>query len=483
MDRLGATMAGGTAAVLVLIAAAFALTAAPAGAARSMTRALTDNVWFYGSQWNQATTASGARLVLLEVDWESIEPKAPPPGIDPTDPAGPEYSFSSLDAAVRQVQSTGASVAFLVGVAPSWAETPGGPAAFEAAGAWEPNVTAYGQMATALARRYSGSYPDPLSPGRALPRARYYQAWGEANFSVHLAPQWVKSGGGWAPAAPTIYRNLLNAFYSGVKSVHSDNFVIATGFGPYGDPGPGACVSQTIGPGCRTKPALFAREMLCLQGQALKPQSCPSPAHFDALAIDPYEVGGPTTHAYAADDVSAPDLGKLTRIMNKAAAVGTALPRAHKQLWVTEFGYESRPPNPKAVSLAIQARWTAQVLYIFWTEGVSTAVWYQIRDPTATFSSIDYYTGLYFFNGRPKPAAEAFRFPFVVLPAGRKVRAWGISPRSGRLTVQYQRGRSWRTLFRVRVGAGGTFVRNISPRLHGKFRAVVGGESSVVWNR
>src|SRR5437868_10213933 len=103
MDRLGARVAGRMAAALLSIATAtgFALALSPAAAASSLTRALTDNVWFYGSQWNQATKASGATLALLEVDWESIEPTAPAAGVDATDPSGPEYSFSSLDAAVR----------------------------------------------------------------------------------------------------------------------------------------------------------------------------------------------------------------------------------------------------------------------------------------------------------------------------------------------------------------------------------------------
>ncbi len=238
-----------------------------------------------------------------------------------------------------------------------------------------------------------------------------------------------------------------------------------------------------MGPGAGWSPRYSLARLLCLHGQSLRSESCPNPAHFDAIAIDPYEVGGPTTHAIPIDDVSVPDLGKLTRIVNKAVAVGRALPHVHKQLWVTEFGYESNPPNPNVTSLATQARWLDEAFYIFWTEGVNTAVWYQIRDPTPTYDPLDYYTGLYFYNGTPKPSAEAFRFPFVVMPSGNKAQAWGISARSGKLAVQHQVGRKWKTLFSVHVSVGSTFVRNISPSLRGKFRAVVGGESSLVWTR
>lgn len=456
-------------------------------AASAFTRAFTDDSWFTGSptsdaQWVARTSATGAGLVLLEVDWTSVEPTAPPPGVDPTNPAGPEYDFSYLDSRIREFANSGMQVALLVTDAPQWAEAPGGPSQYVADGAWEPNATAYGQMATALARRYSGSYPDPLTGG-TLPRVRYFQAWGEANLSVHLAPQWTSSGGRWVPYGPQMYRTLLNSFYNGVKSVHSDNFVVTTGFGPFGDgPGPGNAntCQNSYGPGCRTHPALFAQELLCL-GSARA--SCSDPPHFDALAVDPYEVASPTTHAFAAGDISAPDVHKLTKLLKQAGRAGTALPGGHKQLWVTEFSYDSNPPNPYAVSLTTQARWLEEAFYLFWKQGVSTAVWYLVRDQTPTFSLGNFYSGVYYYNGNPKPSFRAFQFPFVVWPNGRKATVWGIAPRSGSVTIQRQQGHSWRTLFRLRASAGGVFTRSIKGSLRGKFRAVSHGEKSLTWHR
>jgi hypothetical protein len=94
-----------------------------------------------------------------------------------------------------------------------------------------------------------------------------------------------------------------------------------------------------------------------------------------------------------------------------------------------------------------------------------------------------YYSGVYYYNGTTKPSFEAFRFPFVVWPTGRKATVWGIAPQTGKLAVQRRVKNSWRTLFTVRTSAGSVFVRTVSPRLHGSFRAVVGGESSLVWSR
>jgi hypothetical protein len=454
-------------------AALIGMAAAPAQAARPFNRAVTDDVWWTdGPTWIPKTVVAQPRVALLEIDWAGVEPSPPTPGWDPSNPSAPNYNFTYVDNQVRQWAHTGVSPAFLVTNAPAWA-TPGAPPIFVGYGSYRPNATAFGQLARALARRYSGSYPDPAHPGQNVPRVRYFQAWAEANFSVHLAPQWVRSGGSWVATSPDIYRNLLNAFYAGIKSVHSDNVVITAGFGPFGDP-PG---------GNRIPPALFVRDLLCLNGRALSPAPCSNPAHFDALAIDPYEFAAPTQPAYNVDDVTAPDLGKLTRIVNKAVRTGRALPFGRKQLWVTEFSYDSNPPNPTAVSTATQARWLEQAFYLFWKQGVNTAVWYLIRDQAGTNYNLNYFSGIYFHDGRRKPSFEAFRFPLVVMPSGRRADVWGISPRNGLLVVQRQRGSSWRTLFRVRASAGGVFTRSVSAQLRGNFRAVVGGESSLVWRR
>lgn len=488
--RMGARWIAHVRGLALMLLAVVGLAMMPAHAhAANLTRAFTDDIFDFPGEdgWVPQTATTGSRLVLIPAYWNSLEPNAPAGGQNPTDPGGSQFNFTALDAHVRDFAAAGISVALLVTNAPQWAETPGGPATLMAHGGWEPNVTAFGQLATAIASRYSGSYPDPLNPGRSLPRVKYYQAWAEANFDVHLAPQWTKTGGKWVNTGAVIYRGMLNAFYAGVKSVHGDNFVITTGFGPYGDLGPGACtgaLAPDVGPGCRTQPVTFARSLTCLSGSALRPVACSNPAHFDAMAIDPYEVGGPTTHARNANDVSVPDLGKLTKITTKASRVGRALPGGHKQLWVTEFGYDSNPPNRSApTSLGAQARYMDEALFLFWQQGVTTAVWYLVRDQAANFIQNDYYTGVFFYNGTPKPSLEAMHFPFVVLPNGKSVIVWGIAPHSGSLAVQRKKGRSWKTIFTTHVGAGNVFTHKISSGMHGSFRGLVGGEASVPWTR
>jgi hypothetical protein len=484
MEANGARRTARWAAWLFLAVVIAMASAKPARAATTFTRGFTDDVWWdgIGQTWIPKTVATGARTVLLEVDWSGVQPNAPSPGSNPASPADPQYQFSYIDALVRSFAHTPISVAFLVTDAPRWAEAPGGPASLEADGAWMPNARALGQFAQALAGRYSGHFPDPAHVGRKLPRVRYYQAWGEANINIHLSPQWTLRNGRYVPASPGIYRSMLDAFYAGVKHASRSDMVVASGLGPYGDP-PGRCVNQQAGNGCRIPPAEFLRDLLCLGGESLKPLRCTNPAHFDALAINPYEVGPPTQAAVNIDDVTAPDMHKLTRIESMALRTGRLLPRAHKQLWVTEFSYDSNPPNPTAISVATQARWLEQSLYVFWKQGVNTFIWYLVRDQQPKYNPADYYSGVYFNNGRRKPSYEAFRFPLVVMPSGSgQATAWGISPRTGSVVVQQRSARSWKTVFVVKVRAGAVFERTVPVVAHGHYRAVIHHEASLVWN-
>jgi hypothetical protein len=474
--KVGVLRAGVVAALIGIL-----MMPASAGATRGITRAVTDNIWFAGESqpyspqyWVPKTTASGAKVVLIEMDWRRIEPNAPTAG-SATNPGSPEFKFVGyMDPVVQMLSSAGLQVDLLITDAPKWAETQGGPARFMADGAWKPNATALGQFAQAVAARYSGHF-------EGLPRVPYLQAWAEANFDVHLAPQWVRSRNRWVPYAPAMYRTMLNAFYSGVKAGDPSASVITTGFGPFGD-SPGGCSNGEVGPGCRMPPAAFARNLLCLSN-SLNPLPCATPAHFDDMAADPYEIGSPTTHAVGADNVSAPDLSRISKPMKKAVATGRALPRANKGLWVTEFSYDSKPINPYGLSPAKQAKWLAESYYVFWEQGVSTAVWYLLRDEAPTFNANSYYSGIYLYNGRPKPSLRAMQFPFVVMQWGKRVNAWGIAPAGGTVLIQKKKGRSWRTLFRLHAPAGGVFVRRVSNNLYGKFRAKVGRNISLIWSR
>ena len=421
--------------------------------------------------WLTRTVASGARFVLLGVNWAGIAPGPPRAGTHPANPANPSYHWATLDQTVRAAVAHGLTVAFSVASSggPEWADGPHRPSSI-VPGTWNPNPRAFAAFAHAVAVRFSGRYR-PLGEGRPLPRVRYYQAWGEPNLSDHLSPQWVRRHGHWVAYSPVIYRRLLNAFYFAVKSVHSSNLVITAGTAPFGDP-PGQG---------RLAPALFVRDLLCVT-RNLRPMHCPSRAHFDILAHHPYDFGGPFQKALNQDDVSLPDLWKLIRPLRAAERAGLVLPREHRPVWITEFSWDSNPPDPHGIPVIERAYWIEETIHELWQEGVSAMAWYLLVDqpPIPNYAS-SYQSGIYLLRGRAKPGLEGFRFPFVGGRAGPRYVLWGISPRSGQVLVQEKSGRRWRTLFRIRVRAHAIFTHSFRPSGHPVLRASLGPESSLSW--
>ena len=463
--------------VLALTATSLGIADGAASAAR-FTRGFVDSVWFdpmaagvSHQSWLTKTRAAGARIVQIEVDWTGAEPDPPAPGASLTSPSAPQFDFAYLDREVEEVRQAGLQPVFLVTDAPRWAEGPGGTAAEYATGGYEPNATAFGQLAQALAKRYSGRYPDPQNHGHTLPRVRYLQAWAEANMSNHLSPQWVRVNGHAVNSGADIYRQMLNAFYAGVKAGDRSDVVLTSGLEAYGD--------APFQGNDRTHPVTFLQDLLCVNA-TLGPTACAGgPVHFDVMASDPYDAFGPTVHAVSPLDASAPDLGRFSPIISAARAAHTLLPNRKKPLWVTEFGYDSSPPNPSGVPLMKQARWLEQSFYVFWHEGVSCVMWYLIRDQTPPYTQ-NYFSGVYFRDGGPKPSFTAYRFPFVVEHDGALAQVWGISPVSGTIQVKRRLGSGWRTLATLRAFAGQVFVWD-GPLPPGIYRATVGAQQSLAW--
>ncbi len=465
-----------TGVVLAAALAACAL-AAPAGAQGLRTGFLAPDLVSpdasVRSQWLDRSVAIHASVERIDVDWSAVAPQQPPAGFDAADPSSPGYDWATIDAAVRDAAARQIDVLVTVFRAPSWAEG-AGRAARAAAGSWRPDPVKLAQFARAAALRYSGRFPDPRNPGATLPRVRNWQCWNEPNLAIYLAPQWAKNAGHLQPASPGLYRAMVNAFYSAVKAVDPSNLVAEAGTAPYGDPAPG---------GQRLFPALFVRELLCLRGSALHPVSCPGPAHFDVLAHHPYAVAGPDRHALNADDVAIPDLGKLTRPLAVALRTGRLLPRAPKRVWVTEFSWDSNPPDPQGVPIGTHARWLEGSLERLWRQGADTMIWLNIRDdaPLPDYAST-YQSGVFFRDGTPKPAAAAFSFPFVVHRVTRGgIRAWGAAPGSGTVVIERQTGGGWTEVKRLGAPSGRVF--DLSLRLSGAatLRARLGGQLSLPW--
>jgi hypothetical protein len=408
--------------------------------------------------------ALGGSVARIPVDWRDVVQASPPPGFQARDPASPDYDFAQLDAAVENAVSAGLRPLLVVSHAPAFAEAPHRwPYAYP--GSWAPSPVALEEFAAALAQRYDGAFPDPLNPSVALPHVRLLQAWNEPNLARYLEPQWVAVGRHWSAFSPLLYRQMLNGFYAGVKSVEPSDTVIAAGIAPEGEPaGVGAMA-----------PVTFLEELLCL-GAANT--NCPQKPHLDVLAFHPLSVFNPDVPAVSKLDVAISDIAKVTGLLARAERLHTVLPASTHPLWVTELNWESSPPSSTGVPASLQAAWVSRALHRLWVAGVNLVDWQFLIDPYggAPLASPDGSIGLYprpaglYSPGpggdtalaRPKPFSRGFTLPFDPLRVDRhQVRVWALLMRAGQpsLLQQESRGGHWRTIARLHANGYGVLNR------------------------
>jgi hypothetical protein len=232
-------------------------------------------------------------------------------------------------------------------------------------------------------------------------------------------------------------------------------------------------------------------QLLCMSTGRHPHRTCSSVTRFDIWAHHPYTPGGPRHHAGRREDISLGDLPRMGRLLRAARRAGhIASSRRHVPFWVTEFGWDTRPPDPGGVPVRLHARWTAEAMYVMWRSGVSLATWFLLRDnPHNGPWGGTYQTGLYFrcpgglACDRPKPALQAFRFPFVAYRRRHgRVYVWGRTPggRRGRVAIQQLVHGHWRRLRTLRTNRYGIFSRRLHRRGGGPLRArrLRGGQRS-----
>jgi hypothetical protein len=296
-----------------------------------------------------------------------------------------------------------------------------------------------------------------------LPRVRYWEAWNEPNKVPNR--QYKPSAAGW-------YRTMVNTFAASVHS-RAGNEVVAGGLAPFG-------ISTAVAP------LAFMRSLLCLSSGRHAHATCSARVRFDIWSTDPYTAGGPTHHAYRADDVSIGDLPEMKAVLDAGVAAGHIVSSHPIQFWVTEFSWDSNPPDPAGVPAALEGRWVAEGLYRMWSAGVSLVVWFTLRDQplhTSPYQSGLYFGGATLARDRPKPALTAFRFPFVAFRREKKVFVWGRTPTGNRGTVVVeQRGSSgWRRVTVLAANRVGIFSAEFRTSGRGSLRARLqsGGASSL----
>jgi Cellulase (glycosyl hydrolase family 5) len=388
--------------------------------------------------------ALGATYLRVTAGWSVIAP-APRatrrPSFDAADPGDYRDGFKALDTAVRAAAAAGLKVEIDIGFwAPRWAVAHGSSTPDRER--YYPDARQFGKFAAAVARRYSGTF-------YGLPAVRMFVPWNEPNHPAFLLPQWKRA----RPIAADVYRGMYLAAHDAIKAVQPDAQVLIGNLA--------ATTRDAIGHG-GIAPLRFLRELTCVD-DALNPlptRACARyrPLAADGIAMHPYSnhFGAPGAESPSPDDAPIADTARVTALLSQLAARGRIA--SVWPVYDTEYGYETSPPDPfQTTTPEQQAQYLGQASYLAWKDP-STRMFAQFElrdvDPTtgrrAHFSKAsraywaDYQSGLYYDDGRPKPAATAFQLPFWAQReqqgAGQAVMLWGmVRPGKDRRVVRFER--------------------------------------------
>jgi hypothetical protein len=159
------------------------------------------------------------------------------------------------------------------------------------------------------------------------------------------------------------------------------------------------------------------------------------------------------------------------------------VPGGKHPVWATEFWWHSNPPkkSKRAPSLAEQAAYIEQALYLLWKDKVEVALLYQVGDEKGS----PFQTGILFEDGTPKPAQTAYRFPLVGdRKSKKKVGVWGRAPSKGKVQIEVKAKKSgWKTADKVKVKKAEVFETTVKLKGKGKIRARLGKDKSLSWKQ
>jgi hypothetical protein len=308
-----------------------------------------------------------AGIVRTTVYWSRIAQTKPANATNPFDPA---YLFDDLDEFVRNAGLHGMEVMLTIWGTPSWAN--GGKGQNYA----PTNYADLQNFARALAGRYSGRF-------NGYPFVKYFTVWNESNLGQFLSPQYDNQG---KPAGPKIYAKLYRSAYAGIKAGNSRAVV---GIGETSARGRDRFLGKQ-GTQESESPGKFA-ELLSQQRPALR---------FDAWSHHPYptSISGKPLANTRWPNVTLSNLPRFESSLRKW--FGRAVP-----IWVTEYGHETKPEEPKGVTYAQQSTYVRQALnYVAGDPNVTMFIWFILRDdPTSAWQS-----GLVERDGVKKPSFRTF---------------------------------------------------------------------------
>jgi hypothetical protein len=352
----------------------------------------------------------------------------------------PAQNWDRYDNLLKAAADRGIKVYFNVtGPGPLWASTAPPKKLRSLAATYKPKVGAFKQYVTAVGQRYSGSYRDENGSRGTLPRVSFWSLWNEPNQGGWLTPQWETRGGQKVATSPILFRKLYQAGYQGlVASGHrTDNDVILLG-----ETAPLGSDAQTEKSPMR--PKQFLRELLCIApdgnpytGNAASVRDCgdfasKGPLRATGYAHHPYTKNlPPTQRDVSPDSLTMANIDELGTLLDDMAAKTSNVPSG-LPLFMTEFGFETNPPDPfSGIAPVLQAKYNVQGEFMAYSNPrIASQAQFLLADVPPIRKRkrnskgywFTYQSGLFYTAGKligtAKPAAYSYAIPFLATPTG-----------------------------------------------------------------
>jgi hypothetical protein len=347
--------------------------------------------------------AIGVQIVRYNLRWDHVAAKKPK---SPASPADRAYDWTESDAILRALKARGIAALVTIYGTPRWANGGRGPN-------WAPKkASSIASFARAAAKRYAS--------------VQRWAIWNEPN-----QKRWLR------PTSAAVYTmRLLNPAYAGIHAANRRALVAGGVTAPRGNAG-GVSPVDWI--------------------HAMKRAG----ARLDAYAHNPYPLSPHTETPWAGGcagchTITMATLPKLLRTVEDAFGP--------KRIWLTEYGYQTKPPDPFGVSPGRQAAYIGQAALRAYEEPrVDMLIQYLYRDePTLD----RFQSGLLYRNSRPKPSLLAFELPFAEKSrSGSSVVVWGqlrAGPGAQPYRIEAETDGGWRTIGGTALtGAAGFFARAV----------------------
>jgi hypothetical protein len=387
----------------------------------------------------------GATTIHALVPWAQVAPGREdvtrPAGFDATDPAAyPADNWVRFDRLVREASARGLRVLLTpTSPGPAWAGKCTSSSDRKACVTFL-NATEYGRFVTALGRRYTGSYTPP-GDAAPLPRVSRWSFVNEPNLGSWLAPQFEGTSKRKIATGVKLYRALAQAGLAAMRSTgHGADELLLAETAPVGGS------ASTLAKG-KNPPRAFLRGLFCIDSRGRrisdKALGCDkfSPFAVTGISHHPYTAGAAAAPygRIGADDITFTSLSRLTGLLSQAAKAKSIPKGAASRVVLSEFGYQTKPPDPNGVSWAKQAEYLNYADFLAYrTPQVRAVAQFELYDAEATVS---FNTGLISCRescgARRKPSFDAYKLPLYVVASGRsKMRIFGWTRGAGSQRVE-----------------------------------------------